>query len=61
MKLDIILLSSESFPFGETHQQAFAAEFDMPVYLVDGEMFSWYGSRFLQAADYLAGLTTAVL
>jgi hypothetical protein len=24
--------------------------------LVDGEMFSWYGSRMLMAADYLANL-----
>ncbi len=27
------------------------------VLLVDGEMFSWYGSRLLYAADYFAGLS----
>ena len=38
-QLDMILLSSEPFPFGEMHQEAFTAEFGVPVYLVDGEMF----------------------
>ncbi len=60
-QLDAILLSSEPFPFGEKHQPAFASEFGVPVHLVDGEMFSWYGSRLLLAADYLRGLGTAVL
>lgn len=59
---DVILLSSEPFPFGEKHLM----EFNMicpgaPVRLVDGEMFSWYGSRLAQAPAYfgtlLAGLT----
>lgn len=59
-QLDMILLSSEPFPFGEKHQEAFTAVFGVPVHLVDGEVFSWYGSRLLRAADYLAGLTTAV-
>jgi hypothetical protein len=58
--LDMILLSSEPFPFGEAHQQAFTAEFGLPVHLVDGEMFSWYGSRLVQVAGYLAGLVSAV-
>lgn len=51
--LDAILLASEPFPFTEKHRQAFLAQFGRPVYLVDGEMFSWYGSRLLRAADYL--------
>ena len=53
-QLDMILLSSEPFPFAEKHQQGFMAEFGLPVRLVDVEMFSWYGSRLLLAADYLA-------
>lgn len=53
-RLDAILLSSEPFPFAEKHRQKFEAQFpDVPVYLVDGEMFSWYGSRLLLAAGYL--------
>ncbi len=59
--LDAILLSSEPFPFAEKHRQAFQAQFPgtarnrfgFAVCLVDGEMFSWYGSRLLLAADYL--------
>ncbi len=54
---DVILLSSEPFPFKEEH----IAEFSMicpgtPVKLVDGEFFSWYGSRLIQAPAYFAGL-----
>ena len=54
---DIILLSSEPYPFKEEH----LAEFNMicpgtPVHMVDGEMFSWYGSRLLQAPGYFEGL-----
>ena len=55
---DVILLSSEPFPFAEKH----IPEFNMicpgtPVKLVDGEYFSWYGSRLLGAPAYFAGLT----
>jgi ABC-type Fe3+-hydroxamate transport system substrate-binding protein len=51
--LDTILLSSEPFPFAEKHRKAF--ERICPgtaVYLVDGEMFSWYGSRLRLATTY---------
>lgn len=49
-----ILLSSEPFPFGEKHIAELQSLLpDVAVQLVDGEMFSWYGSRLLQAADYL--------
>ncbi|MBK9177075.1 MAG: ABC transporter substrate-binding protein [Flavobacteriales bacterium] len=55
---DIILLSSEPYPFKEKH----VMEFNMicpgtPVRLVDGELFSWYGSRLLRAPAYFAGLS----
>ncbi|MBX3055917.1 MAG: hypothetical protein KF770_05535 [Anaerolineae bacterium] len=33
------------------------SRFGLAVYLVDGEMFSWYGSRLLSAADYLCQFT----
>ena len=53
LELDFIFLSSEPFPFKEKH----IAEFqklcpNATVKIVDGEMFSWYGSRMLKAADY---------
>ena len=53
----VVLLSSEPYPFKERHIAEVQAV--MPgakVVLVDGEMFSWYGSRLLHAPEYLAGL-----
>lgn len=54
---DIVFLSSEPFPFKEKH----AGELKKVVptariMLVDGEMFSWYGSRLLHACAYFANL-----
>lgn len=50
---EVLLLSSEPFPFSEKHAIAFAKKFaGKKIQLVDGEMFSWYGSRMLYAADY---------
>lgn len=48
-----IFLSSEPYPFNEQHQ----AEVQQinpasKILLVDGEMFSWYGSRLIKSADY---------
>jgi ABC-type Fe3+-hydroxamate transport system substrate-binding protein len=54
---DLIFLSSEPFPFKEKHvdelQQICP---DAEIQLVDGEMFSWYGSRLLQAPAYFKKL-----
>ncbi len=55
---DIILLSSEPFPFKEKHIQELAEHFpDIPIQLVDGEVFSWYGTRFIKKIEYLRGLS----
>ena len=50
---DMILLSSEPFPFKKKHikelqQLVSSAE----IRLVDGEMFSWYGSRLKLTPSY---------
>lgn len=54
---DVIMLSSEPFPFNHSHinelQQLLPKS---KVMLVDGEMFSWYGSRMLQAPTYFNSL-----
>ena len=51
---ELILLSSEPFPFSEKHIIEIAdAMPDAKVQLVDGEMFSWYGSRLIKTGDYL--------
>lgn len=47
-KTNIVLLSSEPFPFKETHINPIAETFGTQrVFLVDGEIFSWYGPRLL--------------
>lgn len=56
---DYILLSSEPFPFKEKH----IAELQVlspksNILLVDGEMFSWYGSRLKYAPAYFKQLIT---
>lgn len=51
---DVVLLSSEPFPFREKHLEAFRRMLpDASVYLVDGELFSWYGSRLRKTPGYL--------
>lgn len=53
----VILLSSEPFPFKEKHIAEFHDICPLSVIkLVDGELFSWYGSRLLQAPGYFAKL-----
>ncbi len=50
----LVLLSSEPFPFREKHVQILRKELPFSrIMLVDGELFSWYGSRLLKTADYL--------
>ncbi|MFN0033796.1 MAG: ABC transporter substrate-binding protein [Saprospiraceae bacterium] len=54
---DILLLSSEPYPFSEKHFPALQEICpDARIQLVDGEMFSWYGSRLLHAPAYFAKL-----
>ncbi len=48
-KPEIILLSSEPFPFKQKHIKELKLTFpNIPIQLVDGEAFSWYGTRFLK-------------
>ncbi len=59
--LDAILLSSEPFPFVEKHRQAISEMFfGTAVHLVDGELFSWYGSRLLKAPNYFQQIVTSI-
>ncbi|MDN4166487.1 helical backbone metal receptor [Cytophagales bacterium LB-30] len=58
---DVILLSSEPYPFQKKHE----AELKMiapgaRVLRVDGEMFSWYGSRLRLAPGYFAELISHI-
>ncbi|MER2996383.1 ABC transporter substrate-binding protein [Pontibacter populi] len=50
----LILLSSEPYPFKEKHIAEFQAICPQAkIKVVDGEMFSWYGSRLAMAPAYL--------
>ncbi|UII23004.1 ABC transporter substrate-binding protein [Fulvivirga ligni] len=52
-----IFLSSEPFPFQKKHIEEFESIVPRAnIHLVDGEMFSWYGSRLTQAFPYFQSL-----
>jgi ABC-type Fe3+-hydroxamate transport system substrate-binding protein len=51
--IDGVLLSSEPYRFTQAHADALEQQIGKPVWLVDGEMMSWYGSRALAGMDYL--------
>lgn len=52
-----IFLSSEPFPFKQKHVDEMKALCpDAKVMLVDGEYFSWYGSRLIGAPGYFKNL-----
>jgi ABC-type Fe3+-hydroxamate transport system substrate-binding protein len=54
---EFVLLSSEPFPFEEKYVEYYQSILpDSKVVLVDGEMFSWYGSHMAKAFDYFASL-----
>ena len=49
----LVLLSSEPYPFLQKHIEEMQQHLPgIKCMLVDGEMFSWYGSRLLQAPAY---------
>lgn len=50
---DYIFLSSEPYPFTDQHIGSFEEAFPhSKIILVNGEMFSWYGSFMLKASKY---------
>ncbi len=56
-KPELLILSSEPFPFAEKHRSYFTENLPgCKVILADGEMFSWYGSRMVEAAAYIKNL-----
>ena len=60
-KPDYIFLSSEPFPFKQKHIKEIKDICpNSQVLLVDGEMFSWYGSRLLLAPKYIKELLSSL-
>ncbi len=58
---DYIFLSSEPFPFSEKHMEYFRETYPMAkIVLVDGEYFSWYGSKLKDAPTYFNQLISSL-
>jgi len=54
---DLVLLSSEPYPFKEEHAFEIGRfTHHAKTIFVDGEMFSWYGTRLLKAFEYFKTL-----
>ena len=61
LKCKLLLLSTEPFPFKQQHIEELKIELpNTLIILVDGEMFSWYGSRLLFAAKYFKDLASRI-
>ena len=58
---EVLLLSSEPFPFTKKHRDKLAPLLPgTKVLFADGEMFSWYGSRLLHCCHYFKELTDII-
>nr|WP_297911994.1 helical backbone metal receptor [uncultured Allomuricauda sp.] len=54
--VDLVLLSSEPYPFKEKNKVELEKHLGIHVKLVDGTYFSWYGSRLKDAFRYFRSL-----
>jgi ABC-type Fe3+-hydroxamate transport system substrate-binding protein len=52
--VDLLLLSSEPFPFEEKHRAEFGSRIE--TILVDGELLSWHGARLREGLPYLSSI-----
>ncbi|RMA57882.1 ABC transporter substrate-binding protein [Ulvibacter antarcticus] len=55
-KADLVLLSTEPFPFKQSDVVELQNTLECKVLLVDGEYFSWYGSRLKDSFIYFKSL-----
>ena len=59
---DLILFSSEPFPFADKHRDAFADTHKIAkeprLLAIDGRMVSWYGNRAIDGLKYLRTFTS---
>lgn len=61
VNVDCILLSSEPYPFKEKHiEEIQLVHPKAKIILVDGEYFSWYGSRLINAPKYFQNLINEI-
>ncbi len=58
---ELLLLSSEPYPFKHKHIDELSKQLPgTKIILADGEFFSWYGSRMLQAPAYFTRLMARI-
>lgn len=58
---DIIMLSSEPFPFKEKHIDELKAFYpEKKIMIVDGEAFSWYGTHIAKCGEYFKELISEI-
>ena len=61
-EIDYLFLSTEPYPFKEKHIKELQQDFpNTKIVLVDGEYFTWYGSRLINAPKYLKGLMDSII
>ncbi len=59
---DLVFLSSEPFPFKEEHAFEIGRfTHHAKTVFIDGELFSWYGSRLLKSFDYFKKLHQRII
>ena len=58
---DVIMLSSEPFPFKEKHIEELQVFYpDKKIMIVDGEAFSWYGTHIAKCESYFKELLAEI-
>ncbi|MDC8102954.1 ABC transporter substrate-binding protein [Chryseobacterium sp. PTM-20240506] len=58
---DLIMLSSEPFPFKEKHIAELKEYYpDKKIIIVDGEAFSWYGTHIAKCGNYFKELVAEI-
>lgn len=58
---DVIMLSSEPFPFKEKHIEEMKLSYpDKKIIIVDGEAFSWYGTHIAKCENYFKELLAEI-
>lgn len=59
---DVIMLSSEPFPFKKKHIEELKAVYpEKKIMIVDGEAFSWYGTHIAKCGNYFKEMLAEVL
>ena len=60
-KCELVLLSSEPYPFTQQHIKEIQEQLpNAKILLVDGEYFSWYGSKMMNAPKYFNELINTI-